>query len=169
MFTFVKPNRAEESWKLPDSEKIFTTPAWFSDELSLIKDELNAVKDLLSDKDIILWRQHTRDVNIAGKVVPHLRFKIRPELCTQAWCKFYEILCSFPLLPLGQSFTSLNSVHLCEAPGAFVAALNHYLVLNHPHVKVRNMVFLWTFFLWQSFIRFVESFVEGLNFCLFVF
>lgn len=30
-------------------------------------------------------------------------------------------------------------MHLCEAPGAFVASLNHYLKLNHPESK-----FKWT-------------------------
>jgi cap2 methyltransferase len=49
-------------------------------------------------------------------------------LMTQAWIKFYEILSNFPQL----SETNLDyepqlsSLHLCEAPGAFISALLQY-------------------------------------------
>jgi len=49
-------------------------------------------------------------------------------MCTQAWCKFYEILGTFPAIARLSSMRELNTVHLCEAPGAFVASLNHFLV-----------------------------------------
>ena len=47
----------------------------------------------------------------------------RPEMLTQAWCKFTECVNRYDLV----EGSALNSVHLCEAPGAFVAALNHHI------------------------------------------
>ena len=43
----------------------------------------------------------------------------------QAFLKFFEVLNRFSLLPGRQK--PFTSVHLCEAPGAFIAALNHYI------------------------------------------
>ena len=46
------------------------------------------------------------------------------EMVTNAWMKMYEIISTSPdLLPTTRV---INSFHICEAPGAFVAALNHY-------------------------------------------
>ena len=47
----------------------------------------------------------------------------KPELLTQAWCKFTECINRYDLV----EGVALNSAHLCEAPGAFVAALNHHI------------------------------------------
>lgn len=55
------------------------------------------------------------------------------ELGTNAWLKFWSTLHDFPQLadfPHGGS----TSVHLCEAPGAFVSALNHFLAVKNPTV-----------------------------------
>jgi 23S rRNA U2552 (ribose-2'-O)-methylase RlmE/FtsJ len=54
-------------------------------------------------------------------------------LMFQAWCKFYEIVSSFDLLPPGDVQSSL---HLCEAPGAFVTALNHFIHIQRPDLQV---------------------------------
>ena len=44
-------------------------------------------------------------------------------MLTQAWCKFTECVNRYDLV----DGNALNSAHLCEAPGAFVAALNHHI------------------------------------------
>ena len=49
-------------------------------------------------------------------------------MCTQAWCKFHEVLGTYPSIAELSAARELNTVHLCEAPGAFIASLNHFLV-----------------------------------------
>lgn len=84
-------------------------------------------------------------MNHAGAVMSKIKKEINPELLTQAWLKFYECLNQYELVG---SITneSFSSVHLCEAPGAFISALNHYLVVNHPEVLV---------FIFQYFFHFI--------------
>ena len=48
------------------------------------------------------------------------------EIVTNAWFKFYEILTVNQRL-LRNFQNEFKTFHLCEAPGAFIAALNHYL------------------------------------------
>ena len=102
---------------------IFTSQPWMDPQLQALKEKLNETKSLLSSKDIAEWHQHTSVTNRASYVIPYVKRHVRPELCTQAWCKFYEVLTNFPLIP--PDADQFNSVHLCEAPGAFVTSLNH--------------------------------------------
>lgn len=128
-------------WKLPplvqnDCQK------WVHPVLQGMKEKLNKVKDKLSDKEIYAWHEHTKFMNIAGNVISNVKQIIRPELCTQAWCKFYEILSSYPLI--NHESLKLNTVHLCEAPGAFVTSLNHYLVSNGRYIIIScRFLLLW--------------------------
>ena len=55
------------------------------------------------------------------------------ELGTNAWLKFWSILHDFPQLT-DFPCDGLMSVHLCEAPGAFISALNHYLAVKDPSI-----------------------------------
>lgn len=125
-FTYGKPLNNE--WQLPDLSEIFTCDHTEFNVFLDLKNSLNEVKNLLSDKKLDEWHEHTAFTNKAGKIISHLKKYLNAELCTQAWCKFHEILCSFPLVPQ-EAFQNgkLNSLHLCEAPGAFIASLNHYL------------------------------------------
>ncbi|XP_013407323.1 cap-specific mRNA (nucleoside-2'-O-)-methyltransferase 2 [Lingula anatina] len=123
-FSYEKPHDAP--WVLPDncgSDKTLTLKTW--ETFMNLKKELNDTKSLLSDKDIGTWHRHTQQANPAGKVVSSIKEMFSPELCTQAWCKFYEILSHFHLIP--DEDDTFRTLHLCEAPGAFVCSLNHYL------------------------------------------
>ncbi|XP_019896045.2 cap-specific mRNA (nucleoside-2'-O-)-methyltransferase 2 [Esox lucius] len=123
---YVKPGN--EEWCIPDPNEVLKHPAQEHIRLQTLKKSLNKVKNRLSDKDLEVWHQHTNSTNRAGKVIATVRAIADAEICTQAWCKFYEILGTFNLLPKDALRSGeLNTVHLCEAPGAFIAALNHYL------------------------------------------
>lgn len=124
---------SEETWaQLPDSSSMFLEPPFILEDMICLKDELNRKKSLLNDMDIVQWHLHTRRAHKAGLVVKHLRESIHAEMCTQAWTKFFEILHSFDLIPENaQSTGTFRSVHLCEAPGAFIASLNHFLKSRH--------------------------------------
>lgn len=127
--TYVKPSNGE--WCIPDPNAALRHPAEEHCRLQALKTSLNAVKNQLSDKNVQVWHQHTNSTNRAGKVIAAVRSAANAEICTQAWCKFFEILGTFSLLPEeALQNGELNTVHLCEAPGAFITALNHYINTN---------------------------------------
>ncbi|XP_033489960.2 cap-specific mRNA (nucleoside-2'-O-)-methyltransferase 2 [Epinephelus lanceolatus] len=124
--TYVKPSSGE--WCIPDPNVALRHPAEEHGRLQALKASLNDVKNQLSDKNVQVWHQHTNSTNRAGKVITTVRSAANAEICTQAWCKFFEILGTFNLLPEeALQNGELNTVHLCEAPGAFITALNHYI------------------------------------------
>ncbi|CAF4445981.1 unnamed protein product, partial [Rotaria magnacalcarata] len=110
------------------------------EKLTTIKQQLNDVKSLLSDKDIIDWNRHTAYMNTASTIVPYLREKLNIEIGTQAWAKMYEILANFDLINDVNKNPRLTTLHLCEAPGAFISALNHFLVTREEN---RNIEWQW--------------------------
>lgn len=124
--TYVKPYSGD--WVIPDPNVCLRHPPEEQCHLQTLKASLNAVKNQLSDKNVQVWHQHTNSTNRAGKVIGAVRSATNAEICTQAWCKFYEILGNFNILPEEALRNGeLNTVHLCEAPGAFITALNHYV------------------------------------------
>ncbi|XP_035685398.1 cap-specific mRNA (nucleoside-2'-O-)-methyltransferase 2-like [Branchiostoma floridae] len=125
-FSFQKPE--DDPWRLPPAKVFFTNQNQPFPQLLEMKEELNRVKGLLSDKEIRSWHEHTNQTNRAGKVISHLKQTIHPQLCTQAWCKFHEIVSTFPIVSDAAVESGVfNSVHVCEAPGAFITSLNHFL------------------------------------------
>ncbi|XP_040185232.1 cap-specific mRNA (nucleoside-2'-O-)-methyltransferase 2 isoform X2 [Rana temporaria] len=124
----------DPTWHLPGPSEFLTSEHEEFPHLLSLKESLNKVKNLLSDMKLDEWHRHTSYTNKAGRVVPEVRKQANAELCTQAWCKFHEIVCTYPLIPNSALWNSeLNSVHLCEAPGAFIASLNHYVKTQELH------------------------------------
>ena len=122
---FLYTAKGDEEWPWPSLTTSTHEQKWHNDAFSQLRDQLNICKDSLSDKDIKAWHAHTTATNLAGTVCSTLRSNFKPELCTQAWCKFYEILWSYPVVCLDD--LQLFTVHLCEAPGAFITCFNHFL------------------------------------------
>ncbi|UJR15743.1 hypothetical protein I4U23_002678 [Adineta vaga] len=109
------------------------------EKLRTNKEQLNEVKSLLSDKDIAEWNRHTAYMNVASTIVPYLREKLQIEIGTQAWAKMFEILANFALINCKENEKWIT-LHLCEAPGAFISALNHFLVTRED---MRNIDWQW--------------------------
>ncbi|KAJ8038293.1 Cap-specific mRNA (nucleoside-2'-O-)-methyltransferase 2 [Holothuria leucospilota] len=130
-FLYEKTHRfkRQEDWILLNPELIFCQQNLSSKNLQELKEELNHVKGQLSDMDISKWHKHTSATHRGTIILNSSRWKNRQrfELKTQAWFKFHELLQEFRLVPEFQTF---SSVHLCEAPGAFIASLNHFLKQN---------------------------------------
>lgn len=121
LFSFQKSS----AWVLPNPDRWSSVAdvSWDCPELTRMKADLNKTKSLLNDMEPIAWRRHTSWTNRAANVLHRVRRAASPDLLTQAWCKFYELLHEFGLARADP----LRSFHLCEAPGAFIAALQHYL------------------------------------------
>ncbi|XP_053988812.1 cap-specific mRNA (nucleoside-2'-O-)-methyltransferase 2 [Hylaeus volcanicus] len=127
-----------ELYVLPEPKALFKECLWNVDKLQTLKYELNVVKNYLNNYNLSKWQLHTKQRNSAKDVMIYLKRDIQPEFLTQAWCKFYEIVSSFPLIPIDRINNSnkcFKSIHLCEAPGAFVTSLNHWLKTNVPSIQ----------------------------------
>lgn len=127
----------EEDWKLPEAAQIFVSEPWKVRHLQTLKNGLNFQKSRLNDYPIEDWSAHTAKRNPAGDVRWKLRQTINPEFLTQAWTKFYECVCNYNIVPEKAIHSKqINSLHLCEAPGAFIAAFNHFLKQHHQDIQV---------------------------------
>ena len=116
----------ENKISIPSPESWFTTKLFDSDpEFQLMKEELNNVKGLLNSMPLAKWHKHTKFQNPAGLIIGEVRRQAKAELLTQAFLKFMEILCRFLIIPDNEN--EYNTLHLCEAPGAFITALNHQI------------------------------------------
>jgi 23S rRNA U2552 (ribose-2'-O)-methylase RlmE/FtsJ len=80
--------------------------------------------------DITLWENVINKTDHTNSVRKTIKNNMGGEMVTNAWLKMYEMLSYFPQINISKTF------HLCEAPGAFVAATNHFL-------KTKNIKFDW--------------------------
>ncbi|XP_055691428.1 cap-specific mRNA (nucleoside-2'-O-)-methyltransferase 2 [Lutzomyia longipalpis] len=123
-------------WKLPEVDVLFTQKNFQDNHLQETKQRLNSVKSKLNDVELEVWSTHTFNQSPSPEIVYRIRHGFNVEFVTQAWTKFYECLGSFCLIPdVEETQQPLNTVHLCEAPGAFVVALNHFLKTHRKGIK----------------------------------
>jgi len=99
-------------------------------------DDLKSTKDAIDRIKNEAWRKNNNQTLLAKNVTRFIQSEEHVEMPTKAFCKMYEILCEYEgPLGLGVYENSFNSVHLCEAPGAFVSATNHFLRSQYPGVR----------------------------------
>ena len=122
---FSKKFKFRDEWRKPDPTQLFCNGVFQLANFVSLRDKLNAVKSRLNHQDISSWHRHTQFSNRSAHIIPNLRNKFQPEMCTQGWAKFYEIMATFKVVP--DTVLRFNSLHLCEAPGSFVCSLNHFL------------------------------------------
>ena len=143
---------------IPSPESLFTSKLFDSDpEFQLMKEELNNVKGLLNSMLLAKWHKHTKFQNPADLIIGEVRRQAKAELLTQAFLKFTEILCRFPGLIPDNENDEYNTLHLCEAPGAFITALNHQIKTTHTYSKLKwnwngTIQRFYTIFLTESLI-----------------
>jgi len=119
------------SCSLPAAESLFSEVAHLSSfygELKSIKETLHGVQQHIDGIDVSEWNKTSSNVALAGRVVPLLRQLCKPEMCTTEWAQAFEVLSAHPVVPAScTADEKLKSLHLCEAFGAMVCALNHFL------------------------------------------
>lgn len=120
-------------WTLPEKEDIYSSPSYEIRNMKELDDALFQCKSQLNNYNSEDWRIHTKRRNLIASLMHEIRSRNATELFIQSWPKLWEILYKFKLIP--EDSRTVNSVHLCEAPGAFVSALNHYLKQNRPTVN----------------------------------
>lgn len=116
--------------------KLIRTNTIFFLRLQTEKGRLNATKNKLDDKNMDLWGKHTATTLRTGDIVRFCRDELHAEMATNAWTKMYEMLVRFKLVNVSDpSSPEIKTVHVCEAPGAFICATNHYIKLNCKDAK----------------------------------
>ncbi|KZC07331.1 FtsJ methyltransferase domain-containing protein 1 [Dufourea novaeangliae] len=117
---------------------MFNDPIWKVDKLQELKTELITVRNYIRTYNFTEWYLHTQLRCRARDILTRLRRDVQPEMLSREWAKFYEMVSSFPLVPITRidgKNKHFKSVHLCEAPGDFILSLNHWLKTNVPNVQ----------------------------------
>ncbi|EEA07080.1 ribosomal RNA large subunit methyltransferase J domain-containing protein [Cryptosporidium muris RN66] len=139
-------------------ENIGKSEGYSIEELDLLKSQLDGVRSELNSIDIEIWQDFTRSTNIAQDIIYKLR-NIPIELPTTGWCKLYEILSFFRWYEMINE-NEYRSMHLCECPGGFISALNHYIhnnVLNKRQRQNKGKI------LWEWKANSLNPYYEGHN------
>jgi hypothetical protein len=121
---------------LPPVDDIFSKSRFKIAEAQVCSSNLNAIKSQLDEKDLQVWKAHTKKTLLTRDVMLAVRERVRAEMCTIEFLKMYEMLAAYDLVVPTQDMAKFNSLHLCEAPGnVFVCILHHSYSFKHKLMK----------------------------------
>lgn len=76
------------------------------------------------------WDKFSENFYPVPNIINTLRSNYNAQYVTNAWMKLFEI-CNYYYKGLFTHYTEVNAMHLCEAPGAFISASNHFFSTNN--------------------------------------
>lgn len=120
-------------FKIPEESQVFERNVWSLDSMQQLKCQLNSAKNRLNAIPLNEWSAHTSATDKSSLVIDTLNRQLtrKPFLLTKAWIKFYEILTDFHLIQSQiEDKSRLKVLLLCECPGSFINAINHYIKSN---------------------------------------
>jgi 23S rRNA U2552 (ribose-2'-O)-methylase RlmE/FtsJ len=99
-------------------------------DLNVTKEVMNNIKTSAirgSLDDFVTYGQLTSELDMSFVLKNTISRQYGSEMVTVAWMKLYEILSNYPeLLPVEEGKT-VRTFNVCDAPGAFVSAINQYV------------------------------------------
>ena len=139
MYSLHKPVIFDFSKTLSDSNSNSISKSKLDKELEKLGIDLKTTAMAIDVRDIKKWnseklksRYYKSKTDGAEKLINYIdrTFKIT---VSQAWLKMYEICVLFKIINKRKS--QINSYHICELPGNFISAINHYI---HTHTNIKN-------------------------------
>ena len=109
------------------NEPLISIPASFANANNI----LDSTDYIIDTRNVLEWNKMKKIIRFYRPLNKnkHLKKIIDVEYnqqnISQAWIKMYEILKIFKLISPKE--TKFTSFHMCEAPGNFISAINHYI------------------------------------------
>ena len=113
----------------------------YLDNIKKLVSDLKLTKFYIDSRKIDKWRKITNEINIRKSIVKYLEknYQIKNS---RAFVKMYDILNIVPIIDL--NVKQINTLHVCEAPGNFINAINYYIKSNNKDMpQVPPVIYNW--------------------------
>lgn len=91
--------------------------------------------------NFITWEQLTNSIDPHKHIKNITKTECAPEMATGAWIKMYEMLSNNVNIIDGKK--KIKTFHICEAPGAFISATNHYIDTYNSMNPTKKVTWDW--------------------------
>lgn len=106
------------------------------EKLNINRQKLITFRNLIDNLDFNKWSNTTKNVRIYKNFLSEMVKSYTYFKPSQGFLKMYEILSKFQLFPKNNK--KISTMSICEAPGQFILAMNHYL-----KTKTTNEEYIW--------------------------